>query len=305
MASEINTAKNSDDIAADSQGDAETPRSESVSASCEDHSDEPASKRANSKQEHKHWLEYATAAFALVAALGSACAVIIGYWQWSTMTESNLINREAFGAVQRPFITTAGLNFSQQGYGTATPQYWAFATTLENSGNTPTKFMTVTSSVSFDTPIVPNTPPDPAELKTGDENLPMVSDYFIGPHGKIGIDAISLHNKTMEEMANARLNFFIYGIIHYRDQFSNSIERVTKFCFVVTPFVRNGVADPQNRLPCHHWNCGDEDCERDKKNYEADLRAVLKENPKAVVTKRPIPIGAIIPYFPIPLIKAN
>ncbi len=106
-------------------------------------------------------------------------------------------------------------------------------------------------------------------------------------------------------MAKARLNFFIYGIARYRDQFSNSTERVTKFCFVVTPFVRNGIADPQNHLPCHHWNCGDEDCERDKKNYGADLRAVLKDNPKAAVIKRPIPIGSIVPYFPIPLIKAN
>ena len=34
---------------------------------------------------HMHWLEYATAAFAFVAAIGSASSVVVGYWQWSTM----------------------------------------------------------------------------------------------------------------------------------------------------------------------------------------------------------------------------
>jgi hypothetical protein len=109
----------------------------------------------------------------------------------------------------------------------------------------------------------------------------------------------------MDEMAKSRLNFFIYGVARYHDQFFNTTERVTKFCFVVIPFVRDGIADPQNHGLCHHWNCGDEDCDRDKKNYEADLRAVLKNNPEAAVIKRPIPIASIVPFFPIPLIQVK
>jgi hypothetical protein len=251
----------------------------------------------------------ATWVIAIAAVLTFGAAVIqavIFSRQLDAMRDADRTTRESFSAVQRPFVTALSLSFSKQNYGAATPQYWLFVTALENSGNTPTKAMTVTSSVSFDTPIVPDTPPDPAELKVGDENLPMVTDYFIGPHGKIGVDAISLHFKTMEEMAKSRLDFFVYGIARYRDQFSGTDERVTKFCFVVTPFIRDGFADPQNRRLCHHWNCGDkEDCERDKKSYEADFLEVRKSNPNAAVVKRPIPIASIIPFFPIPLIQAQ
>ena len=42
------------------------------------------------------------------------------------MRQADQTTRESFSAVQRPFITAIGLNFSQQGYGASTPQYWLF-----------------------------------------------------------------------------------------------------------------------------------------------------------------------------------
>jgi hypothetical protein len=266
------------------------------------------------------WWKTPSDRFAAFIALFTAVLAIVAYFQLDAMhstdkaihnqleamKEADRTTRESFSAVQRPFITALGLDYSQQGYGSNTPQYWLFTTHLENSGNTPTKGMTVTSSVSFDIPIVPDTPPDPTDLVKDDENPPMVTDYFVGPRGKIGVDAISLHFKTLDEMAKSRLDFYVYGIARYRDQFSGTEERVTKFCYVVVPFVRNGVADPQNRRLCHHWNCGDkEDCDRDRRSYEADLREVRKSNPNATIVKRPIPLASIIPFFPIPLIKAQ
>jgi hypothetical protein len=36
--------------------------------------------------ERKHWLEYATGGFALVAAIGSVSAALVGYWQWGVLS---------------------------------------------------------------------------------------------------------------------------------------------------------------------------------------------------------------------------
>ena len=48
----------------------------------------------------KHWLEYATASFALVAALGSISSGVVGYWQWSVMSGQLAVMQ----ADQRPYI---------------------------------------------------------------------------------------------------------------------------------------------------------------------------------------------------------
>jgi hypothetical protein len=146
--------------------------------------------------------------------------------------------------------------------------------------------MTVTSSVSFSVPIVPDSPNDPMELKRQpSEAYPTVTDHFVGPHGKIGIDAISLVAKALEEMAERRSDFYVYGTARYNDQFADTSQRSTKFCFVVRPFKGPNGLSLNNHGLCHHWNCGDEDCDRDKRNYEMERMEVLKQNPKAVEVK--------------------
>jgi hypothetical protein len=244
-------------------------------------------------------LGWATVVIAVVGVLSFAAALL----QWSALRDANRTTEESFSAVQRPFITFPGLNISQQAYGGSSPQYWHYQILIENSGNTPTKNMTVISAVSFSVPIVPATGPDPTYLTPSggtDYLRPLSTDSFIGPHGKVNIDAVFLFSKTLQEMAQTRSDFFIDGIARYRDQFSNTPERVTKFCFVVQPAMINGTVEVGNYGTCLHWNCGDEDCERDEQNYESDLRAVLRQNPKATEIKRQIPTATILPFYPIP-----
>ncbi len=255
-----------------------------------------------------NWLldrpERLTALSTFAIFLATAAAVGIGLAQWKALIRTDETTREAFSAVQRPFITAIGLDISQQAYGASPPQHWQYKIVLENSGNTPTKNMTVVSSVSFSVPIVPDTGPDPATLTPSggtDYLRPLSTDYFIGPHGKISIHAVSLSFKTLQEMARTRSDFFIDGIARYRDQFSNTPERTTKFCFVVQPAIINGAVEVGNYGTCLHWNCGDEDCDRDKRNYEFDLRAILRQNPQAAEIKRQIPAGTILPFYPIPM----
>jgi hypothetical protein len=237
---------------------------------------------------------------AVLAIVGIVTA-LVGFVQWKALLKTDSTTREAFTAVQRPFIIATGLEAVQD-----LPLYWSFRTILENTGSTPTKNMSVTSSVLFSVPVVPDSPTDPMDLRSQpNEAYPTVTDHFVGPRGKVGIDAISLRTKTLEEMAERRADFYVYGIARYNDQFAETKERSTKFCFVVRPFKGPNGLSLNNRGLCHHWNCGDEDCERDKRKYEADRHAVLARNPNATETSRSLPLAAIIPFFPEPLIKAQ
>jgi hypothetical protein len=244
---------------------------------------------------------------AILAIVGVVTAIVggitagVAFVQWKALLRTDGTTREAFTAVQRPFIIATDLEAMQD-----LPLYWSFRTILENTGSTPTKNMTVTSSVSFSVPIVPYSPTDPMELnKQLSEAYPTVTDHFVGPHGKIGIGAISLVTKTLEQMAEQRADFYVYGIARYNDQFTETSQRLTKFCFVVRPFKGQNGLSLNNRGLCHHWNCGDEDCDRDKRNYKAEREEVLRQNPKAVEISRPVPIAAIIPFYPTPLIQAQ
>ena len=250
------------------------------------------------------WMVGWTAVLAIVGILTVIVAAInagVAYVQWKALLKTDGTTREAFTAVQRPFIIATALDSVQD-----LPGYWTFRTVLENTGGTPTKNMTVTSSVSFSVPIVPDSPTDPAEL-TGRPNnpYPTITDHFIGPRGKVAINAISLITKTLEDMAEQRADFFVYGIARYNDQFAETHERSTKFCFVVRPFKGSNGLSLNNRGPCHHWNCGDEDCERDKRRYEAERAHALVQNPKAAEVSKSIPIASIVPLYPAPMIKAQ
>jgi hypothetical protein len=250
------------------------------------------------------WLVLWTAALAIVGVITAIVGGItasVAYVQWKALLKTDSTTREAFTAVQRPFIVATNLEVTQD-----LPAYWSFRTILENTGSTPTKNMTVTSSVSFSVPILPDSPTDPMELKRQRNDLyPSVTDHFVGPHGKVGIEAISLITKTLEEMAEQRADFYVYGIARYNDQFAETQARSTKFCFVVRPFKGPNGLSLNNRGLCHHWNCGDEDCDRDRRNYEAERNEVLRQDPKAAEISRSVPIAAIIPFYPTPVIKAQ
>jgi hypothetical protein len=244
---------------------------------------------------------------AVLAIVGLITAVVggitagVAYVQWKALLRTDSTTREAFTAVQRPFVVATALEAVQD-----LPAYWTFRTVLENTGSTPTKNMTVTSSVSFSVPILPDSPADPSELRSQPtEAYPTTADFFMGPHGKVTVDAVSLITKTLEVMAEQRTDFFVYGIARYSDQFSETSERSTKFCFAVRPYKGPSGLSLANRAPCHHWNCGDEDCQRDKRKYDEERREFSKQNPKAAEINRPIPLGAVIPFYPVPLLKAQ
>jgi hypothetical protein len=67
------------------QPDAADTNGKSSLSGGEHRSREICCQQSPAKMDGKHWLEYATAAFALVAAIGSISAGVVGYFQWSVM----------------------------------------------------------------------------------------------------------------------------------------------------------------------------------------------------------------------------
>jgi hypothetical protein len=73
------------------------------------------------------------------------------------------------------------------------------------------------------------------------------------------------------DLATRRKDFYIYGVVHYRDWFSDTSEHITKFCFAGQPVSKNGLVQV-GFLPCQYWNCADDDCKTDRAEFEK-LRA--------------------------------
>jgi hypothetical protein len=84
-ATDIGTTDDGNNISGYSQSGSQNPNSQPPAASEEHHCPKPGYETPKPKKANKHWLEYVTAGFALVAALGSISAAVIGCWQWSVM----------------------------------------------------------------------------------------------------------------------------------------------------------------------------------------------------------------------------
>jgi hypothetical protein len=311
MTPEIDAPKDSKDVTPNDHGGSGTPRPESIPAGGEEHNPEAARKSAKPNKENKHWLEYVTAAFALVAALGSASAVIVGYWQWSAMTESNAISRQAFTIVQRAFVFIAGFD--------AVPVRirgeligWAIWPKIANEGNTQALSMRYFSSAPIEFLNAVNQPSAPmpedpdiifeqlrANPVTSKVSLrfivsedfqptPMTENIsstslrsFVGAKAKSHIWPVIIRPIDLEGVFNRSLRMQISGTFRYRDVFEDTPEHTTKFCMEITARKsETGEITPIEGGACFHWNCTDNECKRDREEYDAEARETPRAKPK-------------------------
>jgi hypothetical protein len=93
----------------------------------------------------------------------------------------------------------------------------------------------------------------------------------IGPrdeiaHGEIGMP---LH-MLQADIAN-KLRFYLTASIHYEDIFH--VKHVTKYCYGIGLNTEpDGILKPSYGL-CYHWNCADDECIDDRKEYDAEIAA--------------------------------
>jgi hypothetical protein len=175
--------------------------------------------------------------------------------------------KESYAAVQRPFITAKEVIIDPS----MMPGYWMFGVRFENSGSTPTsemEFMTISDRASPGDPEDIFRSPTPLNSKFSGLLGPKAQDIPVGTQSGIPVN-------SAREMAISRANYYIRGVVHYRDLFKDSIEHVTKFCFAVIPYLEgNELKSGIQR--CLYWNCADDECTKDRKRFDA---AVIAANP--------------------------
>lgn len=222
------------------------------------------------------------------ATLLLVCATTVGvFWQvhemikvYKPINEQADATRESFAAVQRAFVTAKQLGSDDR----VMPTNQLFYVILENSGNTPTRNMEVFVSDQFDLNEV-NLPPaadrtrpvyaptDPAEYFDARKREWPPQPVVIGPKGMAQINIGGPPKMHLDNMAKNRADGYVFGVAYYDDVFKGSKRHVSKFCFVVQP-VKDSELTKIGYGLCQHWNCADEECETDKRRYDA-MRAEM------------------------------
>lgn len=273
--------------AAQDQNGASTPGSAGSPPSGEQRQPE-SDHDQHTRQGGTHWLEYLTAFFAFVAAAGSVSAVIVGYWQWSAMTQSNAINREAFTSVQRAFVTVASFDTPirlSEVPGKPTEQFktWWFIPNVKNSGNTPTKNMKYSIGATC-----------PAELTWGmaggmsvacdftrDDLLDPVDVFkrnpkqepfaaILGPQSSIELGGVGINENSLRAIMKG-FKMYVFGLIYYNDIFPETAKHVTKFCYQIGANLSDKGEIVSSFGFCAHWNCADDECADDRQAWQADV----------------------------------
>jgi hypothetical protein len=233
-----------------------------------------------SKEQHDRYdylalaLNFATFVAAGVAAAATVTIALISY---RSAEDAHI----AYTAMRRAFVTLLPIQLDATVEGNG-DKIWTFTSTVENSGTTPTKNLTLyqfapcvssgservwiaidpISHCNFRTKggkELVSDPEDPAEaysMKGAD-----IRKYPLGPHAKVIVGRAAIYEAEINKLANESRPWYISGIVRYNDVFQGSRLHQTKYCYTVTMWSGiNAVATPF-LLPCDRWNCADEECD--------------------------------------------
>jgi hypothetical protein len=203
---------------------------------------------------------------AVIAALATTiiAAFTITLW-WATRKQAEL-TREALIADKRAFVFATGIAplWERSPIG----EYdWRFRPIWQNSGDTPTKGMTMHTSCDLrNTPLPTGFDFDRATTKTGTGLLGPRATSMGGLAPMAPIAAITAQN--LWDVQQGRQFLYLWGWVRYFDVFPKTKQHITRFCWLVMPvgdpftFVPN---DPQHALRFDNihtaeGNCADDEC---------------------------------------------
>lgn len=219
--------------------------------------------------------------FLLVLCTGGL--ILVGFLQKWTLDKTDQTLRDTLASgntANRAFIFAKGVTIGRN-----LPASWDFSVPIENSGNTPTKGM---ESLTISDRGLPTDPEDVfiQTPKSGydapNRLVQRWSGSFVAPKAQITLlgSWSGLPEISVAQMAEKRENYYIRGVIHYRDAFAGTPEHITKFCYAVIPY-KSGTETRVNYDRCLYWNCADEDCKEDSERYDHDLKAINSQSNKS------------------------
>jgi hypothetical protein len=117
----------------------------------------------------------------------------------------------------------------------------------------------------------------------------------LGPHSKVGLTGIELTIDNLRQMAKGKIRAHIGGYIRYADILGGKAEHATKYCYsIYAQTLENGDIQPAYS-PCDYWNCADDECKEDSREYRASVARAFKAEGKAVP---PYFYGAPMSFLP-------
>jgi hypothetical protein len=172
--------------------------------------------------------------------------------------------RDALEKVQRAFIFHSKIEIMRNLTGTSIDSF-IFRFVWENSGVTPTKFMTNHISYEWRPGPLPKGFTFPDKWPEGKPQT--ASRSAIGPHGESGIDAGPIPAAIIKAVQAHQMRLFFWGWVKYRDIFNATPEHITEICYELTgfyggdPFALNTISYPViDNCPTH--NCFDDECKQ-------------------------------------------
>lgn len=228
-------------------------------------------------QHIKSSANYVFSPFAHVDSVGFFTAVlaVVAYLQWLTFEKTDHTLKDTLfsnNVTNRAFVFAKRINITQENF------YWNYDIIIENSGNTPTREMEYLAFGDLDTP----TDPEDIFTRTPSEIYGVPTTYpqrrsgdLLGPKAEMRLmtGGGGLPASAVAKMAEERKNFYVRGVIHYRDAFKGTPEHVTKFCYALIPY-KVGAETRVSYDRCLYWNCADEDCKADRSRFDRDIKAI-------------------------------
>jgi len=208
--------------------------------------------------------------------------------------------RESFAAVQRAFIVVSGLKEETVRDDAGKVTGYRFSPIIRNSGNTPAKAVEWITINPFSAIWLPQyrqfsrapAPIDPDEIFHHPEHMIEINHTILGPRDDIPtLPEFAIDAKRFQDILGGRIGRFYFGVIHYRDTFSDE-GRVTMYCYTLNnlvddkdglelsgPIVTGAIkARPFVNL-CSHWNCADNECAKDRQSYDDEISKARQNAP--------------------------
>ena len=211
----------------------------------------------------------------------------------ATQGQLRMLQQQVIDAreMQRALIIASDYKVTKIVSGDANQSCWRFKPIISNVGGSPTvelRYMTQIVSVALRSPgeqgsawgmVLAPTDPD-AEFK----RFSGWAGALLGPKQNLpdtpANDRVCL-TKDDSVYIFAPERTYARGVIHYRDRYPGTPEHITKYCFWIRAIEDGGGWKPEPAL-CSHWNCADEECERDKDAYTAEVAERFKRSGQTI-----------------------
>jgi hypothetical protein len=223
--------------------------------------------------------------FTAVLAVATVALVWVAALQWDTLEKTDHTiketlqqNRDALVVQQRAFMTAKEIRFEPLTMFGIKGATWLANVYWENSGNTPTKNLTIVANCVSGFEQLADPAHIPKEKQATTFRAATITRAVFGPKqtNRAGLCPVTSLDATLGQFG-AFTHLYIYGVAVYHDVFDQSSWRLTQFCFQAANFVISGPDDNPTMtalvVPCVVRNCTDEECGEEAERRVKDFMA--------------------------------